>query len=97
MNEAYLTVIDRYILLIQVAHPSLKPCKASTSENLQRLSLEHILWMLNKMKDKNFTSKTSSGMWLSWCQSALYLHKLIDPQFEIDITRDICKQYNNFL
>lgn len=88
----YLILVERYIQYINQLRPDIKPCKAESSHNLKRLSLEHLLWMLYKMKDPNFKPLTTYSGWINWIQAGLYLHNIIDPNHEIDISREITKQ-----
>ena len=93
INNPYSILVNRYIQVLSILRPNLVPIKAESSENLARLSLEHSLWMLHKMSEPDYKPLTSFGNWISWIQSSLYLHRLIDPTHEIDITREISKQY----
>lgn len=87
-EETYLTLINRYIQLIQTARPHVKPIKYENGS----LALAHILWMLNKMLEPNYRPLTSTLAWISWCQASLYYHDLINIKHEKDITREIAKQ-----
>ena len=85
MHDNNSILINRYIQLIELTKPDIKPEKNKDGS----LELSHILWMLYKMKESNFVSLTTESAWISWIQAALYLHKLIIIRHEIDITRDI--------
>jgi hypothetical protein len=91
-QNPYLILVERYIQLLQTVRPDVKPIKAVSSEYLARLSLQHCLWMLNKMKEPDFKPLTSYSGWINWCQSSLYYHGLIEPDYEIDISRDVARQ-----
>ena len=94
-QNPYLILVDRYIQLLKTVRPDIKPIKSESSENRSRLSLQHCLWMLNKMKEPNFKPLTSYSGWINWIISSLYMHGIIDPDHEIDIMREIHKQYQN--
>lgn len=96
-QNPYLILVDRYIQLLKTVRPDIKPIKAESTKYHARLSLQHALWMLHKMKEPNHKPKTSMGMWLSWIQSSLYLHNLIEIDHEIEVTRDISRQYHNHI
>ena len=93
-QNPYLILVDRYIQLLKTVRPDINPIKSESSENRSRLSLQHCLWMLNKMKEPNFKPLTSYSGWINWIQASLYLHGIINPDHEIDISRDVAKQYN---
>ncbi len=94
-QNPYLILVDRYIQLLKTVRPDIKPIKSESSENRSRLSLQHCLWMLNKMKEPNFKPLTSYSGWINWIISSLYMHGIIDPDHEIDIMREIHKQCQN--
>ncbi len=94
-QNPYLILVDRYIQLLKTVRPDINPIKSESSENRSRLSLQHCLWMLNKMKEPNFKPLTSYSGWINWIISSLYMHGIIDPDHEIDIMREIHKQYQN--
>lgn len=94
--EPYLVLVERYLQYLNTLCPDVVAIKAESSANLARMKLPHIKWMLMKMKEPNFQSKTHPMAWISWCQQSLYVHGIIDPQHEIDVTREICKQYEGF-
>lgn len=91
-QNPYLILVERYIQLLQTVRPDVRPIKAESSKYLARLSLQHCLWMLNKMKEPDFKPLTSYSGWINWCQSSLYYHGLIEPDYEIDISRDVARQ-----
>lgn len=93
-QNPYLILVDRYIQLLKTVRPDINPIKSESSENRSRLSLQHCLWMLNKMKEPNFKPLTSYSGWINWIIASLYTHGIIDPDHEIDIMREIHKQYN---
>ena len=92
-QNPYLILVDRYIQLLKTVRPDINPIKSESSENRSRLSLQHCLWMLNKMKEPNFKPLTSYSGWINWIISSLYMHGIIDPDHEIDMMREIHKQY----
>ena len=94
-QNPYLILVDRYIQLLKTVRPDINPIKSESSENRSRLSLQHCLWMLNKMKEPNFKPLTSYSGWINWIISSLYMHGIIDPDHEIDIMREISKQCQN--
>ena len=94
-QNPYLILVDRYIQLLKTVRPDINPIKSESSENRSRLSLQHCLWMLNKMKEPNFKPLTSYSGWINWIISSLYMHGIIDPDHEIDIMREIHKQYES--
>ena len=94
-QNPYLILVDRYIQLLKTVRPDINPIKSESSENRSRLSLQHCLWMLNKMKEPNFKPLTSYSGWINWIISSLYMHGIIDPDHEIDIMREIHKQCQN--
>ena len=87
-HKTHMVLVERYISLLEQTRPDLKPIKDPNGS----LALPHILWMLYKMKSPSFVPLTSNSAWVSWVQSSLYLHNLIDIRHEKDITRDILKQ-----
>ena len=93
-THPYLVLVDRYIQLLKTVRPDIRPVKEESSEHLARLTLRHSLWMLHKMKEPDFKPLTSYSGWINWIQASLYLHGIIDPDHEIDISRDVAKQYN---
>lgn len=92
-QNPYLVLVRRYIQLLDSVRPDVRPIKAESSEYLARLSLQHSLWMLNKMQEPNFKPLTSYSGWINWIIASLYTHGIIDPDHEIDIMREIHKQY----
>ena len=94
-QNPYLILVDRYIQLLKTVRPDINPIKSESSENRSRLSLQHCLWMLNKMKEPNFKPLTSYSGWINWIQSSLYLHNIINIDHEIDISREISRQCQN--
>lgn len=94
-QNPYLILVDRYIQLLKTVRPDINPIKSESSENRSRLSLQHCLWMLNKMKEPNFKPLTSYSGWINWIIASLYMHGIIDPDHEIDIMREISKQCQN--
>lgn len=88
-REEFLILVERYLSFINTLRPLLKPKKAVSSDNLNRLSLEHSLWMLETMKKDTFKPLTTYSAWISWIQASLYTHGLIDLKHEIEITREI--------
>ena len=94
-QNPYLILVDRYIQLLKTVRPDINPIKSESSENRSRLSLQHCLWMLNKMKEPNFKPLTSYSGWINWIISSLYMHGIIDPDHEIDMMREIHKQYGS--
>ena len=94
-QNPYLILVDRYIQLLKTVRPDINPIKSESSENRSRLSLQHCLWMLNKMKEPNFKPLTSYSGWINWIIASLYMHGIIDPDHEIDIMREIHKQCQN--
>lgn len=91
-QNPYLVLVDRYIILINTMRPDVRPIKAESSKYLARLSLQHSLWMLYKMKNPSFQPLTSYSGWINWIQASLYTHGIIDPDYEIDISRDVARQ-----
>ena len=73
MHDNNSILINRYIQLIELTKPDIKPEKNKDGS----LELSHILWMLYKMKESNFVSLTTESAWISWIQASLYLHKLM--------------------
>ena len=80
-------LVDRYIQLIEETHPEIIPEKNKYGS----LELTHVLWMLYKMKEKDFSSLTTPSAWISWVQASLFLNGLIHIRHEIDISREIMK------
>lgn len=78
-------LVERYTRYIKELRPDVKAIKNPDGS----LDLSHALWMLEKMKDKNFTSLTTPGAWISWIQASLYLNGIIHIKHEIDITREV--------
>lgn len=91
-QNPYLVLVERYTQLLKAVRPDIQPIKANSSKYLARLSLQHSLWMLNKMKDPSFKPLTSYSGWINWIQASFYFHGLIDPDHEIDVSRDIARQ-----
>lgn len=92
-QNPYLILVERYTQLLKAVRPDIQPIKANSSKYLARLSLQHSLWMLNKMKDPSFKPLTSYSGWINWIIASLYMHGIIDPDHEIDMMREIHKQY----
>lgn len=92
-QNPYLILVERYTQLLKAVRPDVQPIKANSSKYLARLSLQHSLWMLNKMKDPSFKPLTSYSGWINWIIASLYMHGIIDPDHEIDMMREIHKQY----
>ena len=44
------------------------------------------------MQEPNFKPLTSYSGWINWIQASLYFHGLIDPDHEIDVSRDVARQ-----
>ena len=91
-QNPYLVLVNRYIQLLNSVRSDVRPIKAESSEYLVRLSLQHCLWMLHKMTDPNFKPLTSYSGWINWIIASLYMHGIIDPDHEIDVSRDIARQ-----
>lgn len=94
-QNPYLILVERYTQLLKAVRPDIQPIKANSSKYLARLSLQHSLWMLNKMKDPSFKPLTSYSGWINWIIASLYMHGIIDPDHEIDMMREIHKQYGS--
>lgn len=94
-QNPYLILVERYTQLLKAVRPDVQPIKANSSKYLARLSLQHSLWMLNKMKDPSFKPLTSYSGWINWIIASLYMHGIIDPDHEIDMMREIHKQYGS--
>ena len=91
-QNPYLVLVNRYIQLLNTLRPDVRPIKAESSKYLARLSLQHSLWMLYKMQEPNFKPLTSYSGWINWIQASLYFHGLIDPDHEINVSRDVARQ-----
>lgn len=94
-QNPYLVLVNRYIQLLNTLRPDVRPIKAESSKYLARLSLQHSLWMLYKMQEPNFKPLTSYSGWINWITASFYMHGIIDPDHEIDIIREIHKQYES--
>lgn len=86
-NKCVSVLVDRYKSYIK----TLRPDVIATKDSNGSLSLEHALWMLNKMSDDDYVPKTTNSAWITWIQASLYSHGLIEIKHEVDITREILK------
>lgn len=92
--QTHQCLLQRYKQILNKAFPESLPVKVEQDSRLARLSVPHLLWMIEKMESPDFKPLTTTSAWISWIQAGLYFHNLINSDHEKDITREVLKQFS---